>query len=302
MTQRSRALFLVRKSLRTAFCGVGLAALVAAFTVACSDQLEDAALAGARASDAAAPSAKASDSSHSDPWRPRPGATWQWQLADEPLDLSLNVEMYDLDLFETTAAVVRQVHDRGAKAVCYLSAGTREDWRPDAAQFPREVVGKPYAEWPGERWLDIRRLDLLASIMQGRLDLCAAKGFDGVEPDNIDGFTNDTGFPLTMEDQLRYNLWLAQEAHKRGLSIGLKNSPELAGQLVGAFDWALTEDCVAEGWCAQLAPFFAQGKAVFSAEYTDTRVTLEAACAQARALGLSVILKRRELDAYRQAC
>ena len=37
---------------------------------------------------------------------------------------------------------------------------------------------------------------------------CRDKGFDGIEPDNIDGFLNDTGFDLTGVDQLAY-IWLA---------------------------------------------------------------------------------------------
>ena len=55
-----------------------------------------------------------------------------------------------------------------------------------------------------------------------RLDLCKAKGFDAVEPDNMEIYTNDTGFPLTYEDQLKFALWLADEAHKRGLAIGVE--------------------------------------------------------------------------------
>ncbi len=70
---------------------------------------------------------------------------------------------------------------------------------------------------------------LLAPLMRARLDLCQAKGFDAVEPDNIDGYQVDggTGFPLTAGDQLRYNRWIAAEAHCRGLSIGLKNDSDM---------------------------------------------------------------------------
>ncbi len=234
-------------------------------------------------------------------WLPVPGTTWQWQL-EGPLDLSFDVEMYDLDLFETDAATVAALHAQGRAVVCYLNAGAWEAWRPDADQFPAEVLGKDYAGWPGERWLDIRRLDLLAPIMRARLDLCRAKGFDGVEPDNIDGYANDTGFPLTYADQLAYNRWLAAEAHARGLSIGLKNDPEQVKDLLGDFDWALTESCFVEGWCQAVQPFVVSGKAVFAAEYTDTGVSLEDICPQAKALGFSVILKHRNLDAYREAC
>ncbi|RME07009.1 MAG: endo alpha-1,4 polygalactosaminidase, partial [Anaerolineae bacterium] len=142
----------------------------------------------------------------------------------------------------------------------------------------------------------------LAPILRARLDECAAKGFDGVEPDNIDGYANDTGFPLTAADQRAFNIWLAEEAHKRGLSIGLKNDSEQAAELLPYFDWALTEDCFAEGWCEEVLPFIQAGKAVFAAEYTDTGVTLDEICPLAQAWGLSVIYKRRELDAWRRTC
>ncbi len=86
--------------------------------------------------------------------------------------------------------------------MCYLSAGTYENWRPDAAAFSKQIIGKADEGWTGENWLDIRRIDLLAPILQARLDLCKAKGFDAVEPDNVDGYQNETGFPLTAADQL----------------------------------------------------------------------------------------------------
>jgi hypothetical protein len=134
---------------------------------------------------------------------------------------------------------------------------------------------------------------------------CQAKGFDALEPDNVDGYTNDTGFPLTYQDQLNYNVWLANEAHARGLSIGLKNDGEQAEDLLAYFDWAMAEDCFADDWCDQVAPFVAAGKAVFAAEYTDQLTSnqfLSQVCPQASTLHLNAILKNRDLDAYRAAC
>jgi hypothetical protein len=186
--------------------------------------------------------------------------------------------------------------------ICYLSAGSWEDWRPDAAAFPPEVIGNEYEGWPGERWLDIRRIDLLTPIISARLSLCREKGFDAVEPDNIDGYTNDTGFAITHEEQLRYNRWLASEAHALGLSIGLKNDPEQAAELVAYFDWSLTEDCFDQGWCDSLAPFLEAGKAALAAEYTDTGVDFEEACAELEPVGFSLILKDRALSAWQETC
>ncbi|NOZ06166.1 MAG: endo alpha-1,4 polygalactosaminidase [Chloroflexi bacterium] len=235
-------------------------------------------------------------------WKPAVGTTWQWQLEDPPLDRSFDVGMYDIDLFDNEASTVATLHAEGRKVVCYISVGSWEDWRPDAAQFPSAVIGKNYEGWPGEKWLDIRQIDQLAPIMRARLDQCQAKGFDGIEPDNIDGYTNDTGFPLTYQDQQNYNLWLANEAHTRGLSIGLKNDGDQVGDLLPTFDWALTEDCFADDWCADVQPFVTAGKAVFAAEYTDTGITLDDFCAQAATMKFSAILKHRNLDAWRQTC
>jgi endo-alpha-1,4-polygalactosaminidase (GH114 family) len=234
-------------------------------------------------------------------WQPAVNTTWQWQL-DQPIDQSFDVDMYDIDLFDSETSVVDSLHAQDRKVVCYISVGSWEEWRPDKDQFPASVIGNDYEGWPGEKWLDIRQIDLLASVMRARLDECQAKGFDGIEPDNIDGYTNDTGFPLTYQDQFNYNIWLANEAHARGLSIGLKNDPDQVADLLPYFDWALTEDCFAEGWCEQMLPFIEAGKPVFAAEYTDTGITTTQFCPQAKALNVSAILKNRDLDAYREAC
>lgn len=235
-------------------------------------------------------------------WLPAPGTSWQWELADNPPDLSVEAEVYDVDLFDTDAAIVQEIHARGSKAICYISVGSWEDWRPDKDQFPEEVLGNDYEGWPGERWLDIRQIDALAPVLRARFDLCLEKGFDGIEPDNINGYTNDTGFPLSADDQLHFNIWLAEEAHIRGLSIGLKNDNEQTADLLPYYDWAMAEDCFDQGWCGDFLPFIDAGKAVFAAEYSDTGITVEDFCPQAVEMGFSAILKNRDLDAYRETC
>jgi hypothetical protein len=61
------------------------------------------------------------------------------------------------------------------------------------------------------------------------------------------------------DHQKTYNIWLANEAHARGLSIGLKNDDEQIADLLPYFDWALTEDCFFQGWCASMTPFITAG-------------------------------------------
>jgi hypothetical protein len=234
-------------------------------------------------------------------WLPAPGTTWQWQL-DTPVDTTVDAEVYDIDLFDNDAAVVAALHAAGRRVICYVSVGSWEDWRPDQGAFPAEVLGQDYHGWPGEKWLDIRRLDVLGPILGARFDLCRDHGFDGLEPDNIDGYTNDTGFPLTAADQLTFNGWVAAHAHARGLSVGLKNDGDQAADLLPQFDWALTEDCWADSWCDQVLPFVGAGKAVFMAEYTDVGTTTAQFCPYAGQHHLSGILKTRDLDAWREAC
>jgi hypothetical protein len=231
-------------------------------------------------------------------WRPSASTTWQWQLTS-PVDTSVPAQMYDVDLFDTPRRVVSALRARGSRAVCYVSVGSLERWRPDAGRFPDAVVGKPLDGWPGERWLDIRRLDVLGPILRARLDRCRAKGFDGVEPDNVDGYANDTGFPLRAADQLRFNRFLAHEAHARGLSIGLKNDLDQAAALEPSFDWALVEECFRYRECDRLAPFVRAGKAVFSVEYD---LEPRSFCGRARRLGLMSMRKRPGLGAWRQTC
>ena len=231
-------------------------------------------------------------------WQPALQVDWQWQLTGE-IDLSVDAAIFDVDLFNVSKATVDAIHAKGAKAICYVSVGTFEPWRPDATSFPAAVKGKPLGDFPDETWLDIRRLDVLGPIMEARFDLCKAKGFDGVEPDNVDGYTNKSGFPLTATDQLKFNKFLATAAHARGLSVGLKNDLDQIKELVDTFDWALNEQCFQYQECGLLRPFTDAGKAVFTVEY---KLGSEAFCPQANALNFNTLRKNLVLDAFRVAC
>ncbi|WP_326726230.1 endo alpha-1,4 polygalactosaminidase [Streptomyces sp. NBC_00243] len=230
-------------------------------------------------------------------WQPRPGTAWQWQLSGR-VDTSVQVPVYDIDGYENSAAVVERLHADGRKVICYINAGAWEDFRSDQKAFPAAVLGKGNG-WDGERWLDIRRLDVLRPIMAERMDMCREKGFDAVEPDLLDGYTNKTGFPLTAADQLAYNRMIADLAHDRGLAVGLKNDLEQIPQLVGDFDFAVNEQCAEYHECASLTPFVKARKAVFHVEY---EVSTGKFCPTAERLGLDSMLKRLSLDAWRRAC
>lgn len=200
-------------------------------------------------------------------WSPKPGTTWQWQLTGT-LDTSFDVQMYDIDLFDQSASTIANLHSKGRAVVCYFST-QYENWRPDASKFTSAVLGSNLDDWPGERYADIRS-SVVRQIMTERLDLAVSKGCDGVEPDNVDSYANSNGLGLKAADQLDFNRFLASEAHKRGLSIGLKNDLDQVSALQPSFDWALNEQCNEYGECAMLNPFVTAGKAVFGVEYTGS--------------------------------
>jgi hypothetical protein len=129
-------------------------------------------------------------------WVPSPGDSVQVQLAGR-VDTSVPADVFYVDGDETPRATVRALHEQGARVVCYLSAGSWEDYRRDAGAFPRRVLGRRLDGWPHERWLDVRRVGVLMAIMGRRLDRCARKGFDAADFDNVDGYQNRSGFPLT---------------------------------------------------------------------------------------------------------
>lgn len=231
-------------------------------------------------------------------WRPAVGTSWQVQYTGA-IDLSADVAVFDLDWEDTSAAQVSSLHSRGVRAICYLSAGSWEDWRSDAATFPAQVLGNSLDGWPGERWLDIRQRDILLPIMERRIATCRDKGFDAVDPDNVDGYTHRTGFALTAADQLAFNRSIADLAHRYGLGVGLKNEAEQVADLVGSFDFAVVESCVVYSECGAYAPFTASGKAVLHIEYEGT---LDSVCPVTKPLSFSTMLKDLDLGAWRQAC
>jgi hypothetical protein len=228
--------------------------------------------------------------------QPPRGVAWWYQLDGRPSPAAARV--VDVDGFDTPRSYVSQVHARNGYAVCYIDVGTWERWRPDSARFPQTALGRGNG-WPGERWLDIRRIEALAPIMRSRLRMCRAKGFDAVEPDNVDGFQNDTGFGLSAQHQLAYNRWIAGAAARSGLAVALKNDLDQARSLVRSFDFAIVEQCFELHECAKTRPFLATEKAVFDVEYALPRSRF---CRRARTLGISALRARRSLSGAASPC
>ncbi|NQW20607.1 MAG: endo alpha-1,4 polygalactosaminidase [Chloroflexi bacterium] len=234
-----------------------------------------------------------------------PDSDWNWQLTGE-LNMTVDTNVWDIDLFETHSETIAELRQNGRYVICYFSAGSIEDWRPDVDGFDPKAIGLPLDGWEGENWLDVRAESSL-TLANSRLRMAKQAGCDAVEPDNVDGFTNETGFPLTSFDQIKFNTALARTAHEYGLAIGLKNSLDIASELADEFDFSVTEQCHQYEECELLAPFLNSGKPVLNAEYPGSQNTAiesaSATCPEAKQLGIHTLLLPLDLDgSWRVSC
>lgn len=203
-------------------------------------------------------------------WLPKSDAPihWQWMIGEVfqyPAHKIANVSIYDIDWEINSAATVASLHADGCKVIAYLEAGDWNSIRGDAGQFPENVKGDEIEGW-NERWLDIRS-PIVRSLVSARIDVAKAKGFDAIEPDCIEGYANDTYFGLTYQDQLGFNIWLANYCHSKGMSVCLKGDTEQAADLQPYFDFCLNEECNRYGECGILSAFVNANKAVLNVEY-----------------------------------
>ncbi|KAM3074370.1 hypothetical protein ACMFMF_006384 [Clarireedia jacksonii] len=207
--------------------------------------------------------------------------TWNINLLTplDPSNIYANTTIYDIDLFlsaNTTPSIIRTLHTQGHKVICYFSAGTIENFRPDVSLFKPSDYGSQLPDWPNEHWANISSPSV-HNVMLSRLDLAANQSCDAVDPDNTDGYSNSNGLHLTEADSIAYIKWLAAEAHARGLAIGLKNSGEIINQVLSDVQFAVNEQCVHQ------------------TQRNDV-------CGDKQAAGFFTIMKKMDLDDWVEDC
>jgi hypothetical protein len=274
----------------------GLSVLLVAAIGALSHQPADAATSPARA-----PVALTSGAStwwHPTSSGPNNGPEFQWELG-HPLNLNRRADMgtgrlnaagqastkptvYDIDDIENTASTVTSLHSRGAKVICYVEIGSAGDYYAAAdegipvsyyAQLKAAGdLGAKMAGYP-EYYLNIKAPSAVSIIESMIRQQCANKGFDAVEPDIDDSYTDKTGFNITEAQNVVYNQTLAAYVHSLGLAWGQKNGdndPAFSKALEPTTDFLLTEECSFYETCGIVTPPYVQaGKLVLDAEYTN---------------------------------
>lgn len=243
-------------------------------------------------------------------WKPPQNSSWDYRLSLVPLSFNTSVSVYDIDLFEVDGTTIDELHSAGHRVICYFSAGSYENWRPDNGSFPSEVIGNALDGWEGESWLNTTS-PVVRSIMATRIQLAAEKMCDGIDPDNLDAYDNDSGFSLTQADAASYVEWLAEEGNSRNLSVGLKNCGAIAETVEPYVSWVVVEQCIQYEECEQYDSFVDAGKPIFNVEYPkgDTSnssnvsaATYESLCGYNASVGFMTILKNMNLDAWGESC
>lgn len=240
---------------------------------------------------------------------PEINSTWNIQLQGT-VNENYTVDMYEVDLFDSSTELISRLKAKNIKVICYFNAGAWENWRSDADGFPTETLGNTMSGYSDEKWLDITNTSLI-SLMESRLDLAVTKGCDGVDPDNMDGYTQNSGFTISYDDQLAYNRFIANAARQRDLSVALKNVLEQVDDLVDYYDFAVNEQCFYYDECDMLDVFISRGKAVFNLEYADkyrdTNDTTQRdnMCSESNSKSFSTLIMSASGDlddSYRDSC
>jgi hypothetical protein len=192
---------------------------------------------------------------------------------------------------------------RGLYNVCYVNAFQTQPselkwWRKHHKSLLLRRGGREVGDpgWPGEVLLDTstaRRRVGIAKVMARWIDGCARKGFQAVEPDNLDTWTRSKG-SLRSSGNFALAKRLIAHAHRRGLAIAQKNAAEQTalGRRLG-FDFAVAESCQVYDECGAYTS--AYGNHVLEIEYSDEggESGFEAAC---RARGGAISINYRDHD------
>jgi hypothetical protein len=229
---------------------------------------------------------------------PDNGPEFQWEL-DHPLNIgsasdlgtgavnangqvAANPTVYDIDGIDNPASTVAALRRRGDRVICYIEIGAAGDYYPAAEEHLQVSyfdqlkragdLGRSVSGYP-ERYLNINAASTVSIIKAMISQQCAAKGFDAVEPDIDDSYTDSTGFPVTEQDNIGYDRTLGAYAHSLGLAWGQKNGdndPGFPAALEPTTDFLLDEECNYYQTCQIVAtPYVRAGKLVLNAEYTS---------------------------------
>jgi hypothetical protein len=271
---------------------------------------------------------------------------WYWQIGGGSLPsmtsgAASTANIWDTDDFTDAGSmgsndepngastVVTQLHAANKYSICYVEAGAQQA-EPDASHFAAADYGNDAKQYQmqgyaGEYWFDTRGFAAykygdsnsvltgaaanIAAGMAQRIAGCKAEGQDAIEPDDLDGYTNQSnsgaaggGWGLTQQDASGYEQWLAYTAHSDGLAVFQKNDGANTATDEPYFDGMIIEECNhyddpctgASGDDANL--YVSADKPVLNAEYTEDGESTAKFCSADESAGITGALFNVDLD------
>lgn len=263
---------------------------------------------------------------------------YQISSGDRQLPPANTADVWALDGQLVSRETVQRLKAQGKYLVCYINVGSWDPGKVDVQNWMKldnnkkpipgvgiypyyrnkvgnragnqPIWGKRYgaAAFNEEFWWNIFH-PAVKDIIDRRIDNCASKGFDALEPDNIDGHVYEddagrrvdpSGFGWSEEQIVEFNRQLANRVHARGMKIFQKNAADLVPSLVNVYDGAIAEGCLANDECAEFQSYIQQSKPVYAIEYTDEMGEGEFAqkACQSDSLPYSYVLKDRLVEPY----
>lgn len=172
-----------------------------------------------------------------------------------------------------SSSYISELKSKGKRVVCYISAGTVEDWRDDKSSFDDDTA-KHYKGFGGtETWLDITQWESFKGPMEARINEAASKGCQFIEYDNVDCDANmcvsGASYDQLFKDQTDYLNWLISTTHGKGMGVGLKNAQSHIESMSSKIDFAINEECQKYDECYYYKQLSSQNKAAFGVEYDN---------------------------------
>ncbi|CRK48123.1 hypothetical protein BN1723_001380 [Verticillium longisporum] len=182
-------------------------------------------------------------------------------------------------IFTPSYSASQRCHGAVENIAALGDAGSYEDGRTDSGDFDAGE-GRELEGWPGEYWLDTNSET-----------------------------TNRNGLGLTAADSIDYISFLAFEARRRGLAMGLKNGGSIIKNVLPVIDFSVNEECAAYSECDLYKAVTDAGKPVFHIEYPDMAKTgvqdkdaRRRACKAKGAGRFNTVMKGLDLDGWVQYC
>lgn len=254
-------------------------------------------------------------------WQPGPMQSWAYVLGENyPLTIppivdgkATAVQAVDSDLGDqdgltasgvpvadtSIEASVAAIHAMGGHAICYVDVGGAENYRSDYSEYDPSELGEVEPGWSDERFVNVADWSnpvpvpylTLQQITANRLTLCKEEGFDAIEMDNDDAYSDgNIGVSISMSQEETFIENVATLAHSDGLAVFLKNEANddsLISTVLPYVDGEINEQCWQYTECSDLKPFVAAGKPILNVEYNG--VASSKLCPEAEAFPMASI-------------